>query len=144
MTLDVTLTIPKDGVNASDDLELWWEAWDGQGTTLLGKRRKGSNGPGPGAMSFVDGTLAFTKSCKVSFTLRAAVPRSTIHGVTSRWVRVRIVAGHYGTDMEVVVGAINAVTITKARFRPPAIASAPLSWTGTILAARRSSYATPR
>jgi hypothetical protein len=131
VTLAVGLTIPPQGVNASPDLRLQWEAWDGRAATLLGTSTPSSTGAAP----FSDTTKAFTASGAVTLQLGAAIPRSTIRGVTSRWVRVRIVAGNYGTDLTASVGAGNAVTITPASFRPPAVASMSLSWTGRIPAA---------
>lgn len=128
VTLAVALTIPSQGVNASADLKLQWEGWDGRQATLLGTSTPSSTGTAP----FIDTTRALTASGSVTLPLGAAIPRSTIRGVTSRWVRVRIVAGNYGTDLSASVGANNAVTITPASFRPPALASATLSWTGTI------------
>jgi hypothetical protein len=128
VTLAVALT---QGGNASSNLELRWEAWDGRQATLLGTSKPASTGAAP----FTDTTQAFTQSGSVTFRLGAAIPRSVIRGVTSRWVRVRIVAGNYGTDLTASVGANNTVTITPASFRPPALASATLSWTGTIAAA---------
>lgn len=138
VTLTLTLTIPAQGVNASTDLQLQWEAWNGQVATLLGTSTPAVSTVGPGAAAFADNTAALTKTGAVTFTLRAAIPRSTLRGVTRRWARVRIVAGNYGTDMTASVGTNNAVTITPASFRPPAIAAAALSWTGSIPAAAPS------
>lgn len=116
---------------AQGTLTLAWEAWDGQRATSLGT----STNTSTGTMPFVDSTKAFTIGGSVTLKLGAAIPRSTVRGVTNRWVRVRITQGNYGKDMVATVGAGNVVSITPASFQPPAIASATLSWSGTIPAA---------
>ncbi|HEY0989756.1 MAG TPA: putative baseplate assembly protein [Kofleriaceae bacterium] len=136
ITLDVTLTVPEDGVNASPELKLQWEAWDGTTSMLLGTTMKSgvvTTSPPSESLTteFKDTTKAFTTSGAVSFKLPAPIPRSTLHGVTSRWVRVRIVGGNYGADMTASTSD-GKVTITQATFRPPALATATLKSSGSI------------
>ena len=126
--VEVDLTIPTGNVNASGDLTLQWEAWDGVRATVLGTATPATSSPA----GFADTTKAFTASGKVTFQLAAPIPRSTIGGVTSRWVRVRIVKGNYGTDTSATVGANNQVTITPASFRPPALATTAMSWSAPV------------
>lgn len=125
VVLSVTLTTAGD---PKDSVRLEWEAWDGQRATPLGTSTQDSTGQAP----FVDDTKAFTTNGTVTLRLGDAIPRSTVHGITSRWVRVRIAGGNYGKDMAVTVGADNAIAIVPATWHPPAIASAVLSWSGTI------------
>ncbi|HMG56385.1 MAG TPA: hypothetical protein VK601_22955, partial [Kofleriaceae bacterium] len=131
VTLTFTLTPPPLGVNASSDLKLQWEIWNGQTATVLGTTTSAGTTTG----GLTDGTKAFTQAGgAVSFALATAIPRATIGGVTSRWVRVRIIAGNYGHDL--IATTDDTVTpprivITQADFRPPSVSSVALAWTGT-------------
>ena len=124
VTIAFAFTTPPDGVNISSNPKLQWEAWDGVHATSLGT----TTGSGAVTGGLLDSTRAFSQaSGTVVFTLPAAIPRSTIGTVTSRWLRVRLIAGDYGKDLQVDAGGV----VTQATFRPPSISSMSLTWTGT-------------
>jgi hypothetical protein len=125
VTIAFAFTMPPGGMNTSSDLKLQWEAWDGVHATLLGTTTK--SGAGTDVLT-TDSTRAFTLAGgNVVFTLPVAIPRSTIGPVTSRWLRVRLIAGDYGKDVQVGAGGV----VTPATFSPPSISSMSLTWTGT-------------
>jgi hypothetical protein len=124
VTIAFAFTTPPGGVNIATDPKLQWEAWDGVHATSLGT----TTGSGAVTGGLTDSTKAFSQaSGTVVFTLPAAIPRSTIGTVTSRWLRVRLIAGDYGKDLQVDAGGV----VTQATFRPPSISSMTLTWTGT-------------
>jgi hypothetical protein len=102
-------------VQPSGDLALQWEGWDGARPTVL---------------TVQDGTAKLTAAGNLVVTLKSAIPRATVGGVTSRWIRARIVAGNYGTDAS-VSGTYPNITVTPASFHPPQVASISLGWTGS-------------
>lgn len=62
--------------------EISWEYWNGSGWTRLALAS--------------DGTESFTRSGEVSFTVPADVEAMSFSGHESRWIRARLVSGHYG------------------------------------------------
>jgi uncharacterized phage protein gp47/JayE len=95
----------------ADGLTIAWESWDGTRATSLGAS---------------DGTKAFTVADKLTFTLGAKIPRSTINGVESRWIRARITKGNYGRPMTVTDWTKSPPVVASATLQPPVIGSASL------------------
>src|SRR5262249_533819 len=126
VTIAFAFTTPPGGVNIANDPKLQWEAWDGVHATSLGTTT--ASGTVTGGLT--DSTKAFRQAAgPVVFTLPSAIPRSTIGAVTSRWVRVRLIGGDYGKDLQVDTPG-GVITVTQASFRPPSISSMTLTWTG--------------
>jgi hypothetical protein len=108
VTLAFTLTTPG---GAADGLAIAWESWDGARAT---------------ALAASDGTNAFTASGRVSFTLAAKIPRSTVNGVGSRWIRARITRGSYGRPITVTDWTRTPPTVVASTLQPPVIGAASL------------------
>lgn len=108
VTLAFTLTTPG---RTADGLVIVWESWDGARAT---------------ALTASDGTNAFTASGKVSFTLAARIPSSTINGVDSRWIRARITSGNYGRPITVTDWTKTPPTVAASTLQPPVIGAASL------------------
>ncbi len=90
VTLHIVLVNPTDAakppvpkVEASTDLQLTWECWDGQAWVK--------------AVVDKDHTGLLTVSGDVLLTLPVTPQPLLVNGVENVWVRVRIVAGNYGT-----------------------------------------------
>jgi len=81
-------------VQASADLILTWECWNGKAWQELGRSGPGTAGQALG--SLVDETNGFKRSGTVAFTLPDSVPSLQLNGQDSHWLRVRIVKGNYG------------------------------------------------
>lgn len=127
VTISFTFTLPPGGVNIATDPKLVWEAWDGVQARSLGTTTASGTVTG----GLFDSTRAFSQaSGSVGFTLSSAIPRSTIGAVTSRWVRVRLIAGDYGKDLQVDAPG-GVITVTQPSFRPPSISSMTLTFSGT-------------
>jgi hypothetical protein len=105
VTLQITLLNPTTGGEApplprtrgSADLKLRWEYWNGTIWRELGTAEAGKDG-NQASTEFVDTTQALTKGGRVSFRLPGDHAPTTIQGLTSSWVRVRLMAGNYGAE----------------------------------------------
>ena len=91
ITLHVDLTNPADGKNppvpatqASADLDLRWEFWDGRQWAQVAE--------------LSDDSENFTRSGDVTFRLAGQPVPTTIGGVEKCWLRVRLAAGNYGSE----------------------------------------------
>jgi hypothetical protein len=117
LTFTTSAAYPPAG-GAANSPQLAWEVWDGKRATKLTLTQ--------------DTTQNFTSQHGgvVTFTLGAAVPRAVVAGVTSRWIRVRLVSGDYGHDVSIVGGVVQ-----RATFAPPSFASVALGWTGSVTTA---------
>jgi hypothetical protein len=109
VTLAFTLTTAG---GAADGLTLVWERWDGVRATSLGA---------------TDGTNAFTVAGKLTFTLATRIPRSTVNGVESRWIRARITKGNYGHPIVVTDWTKTPPTVAGSTLQPPVISAASLA-----------------
>jgi Baseplate J-like protein len=124
-------------VEASNDLMLIWEFWDGRTWAVLGTvgpTDKGSR------TDLLDTTKAFTangnkeQSGSVSFTFRNPPVATTVNGVESFWIRVRIAKGNYGVEAKyeaVVDPKPNepAYRLIPATYKPPVISSITVDYT---------------
>jgi hypothetical protein len=88
LTLKITLANQSKAVGVT----LAWEFWDGQSWVLLKK----TDGKTPGPDSF-------TTDGNVSLTISGQPVATTINGIESFWIRVRIVSGNYGEDAHFAV-----------------------------------------
>jgi len=88
---------PLPRTRASADLKLRWEYWNGTQWHELGTAEAGRDGS-QASTEFVDTTQALTKDGRVSFRLPIDHGATTIQGLTSSWVRVRLMAGNYGAE----------------------------------------------
>lgn len=96
---------------AANGLAIAWESWDGARATPL---------------DATDGTAAFTAAGRVTFTLATRIPRSTINGLESRWIRARITRGNYGRPVEVTSWTTSPPTVSAATLQPPVMSSVSL------------------
>lgn len=91
ITLHVDLTNPTDGKNlpvpatqASADIDLRWEFWDGRQWAAVAE--------------LSDDSENFTRSGDVTFRLAGQPVPTTIGGVEKYWIRIRLAAGNYGRE----------------------------------------------
>lgn len=87
---------------AYGDLQLQWEVWTEDGWTSLGTSMAISAPGSPsataspaGGSQLTDGSFGLTRDGVVTFVLPKPARRTTIGGLTSTWLRVRIIAGGY-------------------------------------------------
>ena len=143
VSLDIKVTRP--AINPATEKEypppvvkLAWEFRDGRGwsplfTSELTSDAKSVVKESVAGIAPTDDTQAFTKSGRVSFNLPAVPARTSVNGVESFWVRVRIVSGDYGKEAYYKLrkttqtgGATNATTpdeyvLVPASFAPPTV-----------------------
>jgi uncharacterized phage protein gp47/JayE len=70
---------------AAGDTRILWEAYNGSSWQKL-------------ESGFSDNTKFFTTTGQITFTLPSQMQPATVNGVTSYWVRARLMKGNYGTD----------------------------------------------
>ena len=132
VTLQFTLTNPaSNGIVPEFDggATLSWEYWDGSAWALLGTSNTAGAVTGQVA---ADGTKAFTSSAtnppvlggNVTFTFPSIPPApTTVNGIASYWVRVRLSAGNYGVEARYVrdTSQQSGYRFDEATFKPPSI-----------------------
>ncbi len=146
ITLTVTLTNVIAGTiplpaKPADSLTLRWEFWNGTQWSTLGE-----SGPGVDATreptkalnavyGFVDETVAFTQDQKtITFTCPLTLSATAVNGQSHYWLRVRIVAGNYGTEAHyesLDKTDANGVPLYKfmpATFQPPSLRTVVLGY----------------
>ena len=160
LTLHVTVTNPAGSgteipVPAArpQDTKLLWEFWDGRAWSELGISEIGSTPAAvssagrvrfvgqsdePPRKSFSDDTRVFSKSGDIRFEFSAPPAPSTVNGQKNYWIRVRIVAGDYGSEahLERVKGNLierevhkeGTLVLVPASFAPPSIRSIQLDY----------------
>jgi hypothetical protein len=120
------------------DIELSWEAWNGVQWIELGHSTAAVSEDG----TFNDRTLAFTSATDPRVTLqvppedaagRKLMP-TTINGVTSYWIRARIVAGNYGVEAHFVDDAKvpGGQRLVPASFAPPLLEHLDVSYEANV------------
>jgi Baseplate J-like protein len=117
ITLHVTLTNPATGgeepplprTRASADLMLRWEYWNGAIWRELGTAEAGAR---QASTEFVDTTQALTTDGRVTFRLPEDQAATTIQGLTSSWLRVRLMAGNYGAEARHAAGPLVLAQVT--------------------------------
>jgi hypothetical protein len=111
---------------ASDDLILSWEYFDGKKWRILGKTTPKGKAP-PGYESsdhgFTDGTAAFTKSGTVSFRRPKDLQPGEVSGEPNYWIRVRLEIGDYGVAGAYMLDGDKWVWRDERPLRPPAFKS---------------------
>lgn len=95
VTLQITLTNLNARAETPSNLGLRWECWNGRTWITLGSSNR-TGAIAPVTNNFEDGTQAFTQNGNVQFTLPESVQTTTINGIETAWLRVRIVQGNYG------------------------------------------------
>ncbi len=141
VTLYVTLTNPADDpdspippTQASENIRLKWEFWNGQTWVELGTSTRTGGQSAPAVSEFQDNTQAFTHTGDLSFTLLEPPVPKTVNGVEDFWLRVRIVAGNYGEEAryERIDPPPNPPAseyrFIEATFAPPSISSISVSY----------------
>ncbi|HEV2705512.1 MAG TPA: putative baseplate assembly protein [Pyrinomonadaceae bacterium] len=102
VTLDINLTRPEMNPATNQPFPSVavthaWEFWDGRTwATLFTSNSSGAIAPAN--QGFSDGTRAFTRSGRVSFSFPRQPARTQVSGVENYWVRVRIISGDYGKE----------------------------------------------
>jgi hypothetical protein len=145
---------------SGDDPTLVWETWTSGGWLEIGRSSltHGSLQPLPlGSANtpyapdasphhFSDGTLAFSQSGDVKFTLPDTIAPLSLRGITGSWLRVRIAKGNqvYGSGVRFVPDTIdvagpNGTTVhvpisvlVDNGYRPPVLAGVSLSYEHTL------------
>src|SRR5262249_24879753 len=102
VTFQIALTNPETG-GAQTPIKpvgahltkLRWEIWDSVRWVFLGNSEAGRENH-HAETGFSDTTRAFTESGKVTFRIPETMGATKIAGVSSLWVRVRMIDGDYG------------------------------------------------
>ena len=110
ITLHVALNDPP-GLT-SGQVRLRWEAWDAEAGTWTSLGESGPGQPDSASGSLQDQTKGFTSrpdanAVPITFTLPARVGPVAVNGQVRHWIRVRIVAGDYGTEAHYVAATDN-------------------------------------
>jgi len=85
-----------DAPNASEDLKIQWEYFDGKQWQRFATATRSSVEEGLKGTEFEDTTCAFTKTGTVSFRVPEGISEAAVNDAESYWVRARIVKGDYG------------------------------------------------
>ncbi len=107
---------------ASEDLTIGWEYWDGRKWRLLGKA--GPKGPRPGGsdeFGFRDETACLTKSGVVSFYRPKDLQPGEVNGEENYWIRARIELGNYGRPGTYSLENDKWIWKDEKPLRPPAL-----------------------
>jgi predicted phage baseplate assembly protein len=144
INLQVELTAADTGIpppKPSANLKLQWEFWDGKawlaiGTTTPAIIPESPDAPtipaiaqAAGTNRFADETEALTKTGAIHFTFPAPPAATTVNGVKSFWLRVRIVSGNYGEEARYEPDTTDTTPprpeyrLIPATFAPPSISS---------------------
>jgi hypothetical protein len=134
VTLDIPLSNPSTAnpketpippTYATNKPQLQWEFWNGSNWVVLGTAVQTGvttiPSTDPNKPLFKDTTLAFTVNGTVSFTLPSQPSAIVINGVSSFWVRVRLVSGNYGVEAHYAAGGDSGYTLVASTLQPPAI-----------------------
>lgn len=131
--LILNVTLGSVGVAGAQGVTLAWEFWNGRTWEQLGRSSQTSDQVGQTSYNFRDNTRAFTAqpaSGGVQFTLPATAAAHVVNGVENHWLRVRIVAGHYGTaatyepyTITLDGNQITAYRLVAASYQPPRMAA---------------------
>ncbi len=105
---------------ASDDLVLSWEYFNGKKWRILGKASARAKKMPESEFGFYDGTLAFTKSGHVSFRVPADIQPGEVNGEPNYWIRVRIENGNFGLPGSYTLEEDKWVWRDDKPLRPPA------------------------
>lgn len=124
VTLDVKLSgLP---VNKNGGAEIAWEAYNGSTWERLGQSSV-TNPRISGVFDFNDATLALTQEGLITLTLPSQIQPATVNGVTTYWVRARLVKGNYGVEatFNQTTNASNQIVIqpVPASFAAPSLQS---------------------
>jgi len=132
ITLRVELTNPESagpdvGIpnTTTQNIKLCWEFWNGQAWTSLGTTgRYLQLEDDAGDAEFTDETKSLSTNGNVSFRFSSPPAELNLNGQKSYWVRVRIVAGNYGRELQYKKDpATGALVTTGATLAPPSIRS---------------------
>lgn len=81
---------------ASEDLILSWEYWDGQKWNIIGQSTHEAKETPEGEWDFLDSTAALTKEGVVGFQAPADWTRCEVNNQDNYWLRARIHTGDFG------------------------------------------------
>ena len=142
VSIDIRMSDPPPvPINASEDLVLGWEVWNGQAWQEVGRSTPGMSDTAP----FTDGTRGLTRSGRITFTLPDTLAPTGVNGQESAWLRVRILQGNYGTagDMVQVEDEDGVPTFQNlpATWGPPSVATLSLEYTDRVESAPEACYA---
>ncbi|HZJ66457.1 MAG TPA: putative baseplate assembly protein, partial [Kofleriaceae bacterium] len=127
MLLADSSVIPKP--NASEQLVLAFEYWDGKRWRHLGRSAPRGALPGSGdELGFHDDTKALSQSGVVSFRRPKDMDALEINGQNKRWIRVRIEKGDYGEQGTYTLENEKWVFKDDRQLRPPALRSITLRY----------------
>jgi len=128
---------------ASSDLRLRWEFWNGEQWDLLGESGAGAT---PSNYTFIDQSENFTlgENNSATATIRFRCPPTwrptTVNGLRHSWLRVRIVRGNYGLPARYISRILNrddaGFVLVPASFRPPSLAAISIDYVYNSASAR--------
>jgi hypothetical protein len=110
---------------ASSDLVLSWEVWNGTTWAVLGTSTPTQ------ASGLVDGTKAFTQSGDVVIGAVGTMAPRAVNGVEGYWLRVRISAGNYGREARYLPVADGGFKLEPASYAPPIVQRIAVAYTAT-------------
>jgi hypothetical protein len=132
VTLAVTVSEGYAGRKSTDLPTITWEIWTGDAWTEIGRTGWNSGGTALTSSAVTDGSNALTRSGDVVLTLSKAIVPCAVSGITSYWIRARLVQGGYGTG---VVISADGTSVSNDGYRPPILSSVSLSCASTPSAA---------
>ncbi len=119
-------------INKTGGAEIVWEAYNGSSWERLGQSSV-TSAKISGTENFSDQTQALTKEGQIRFSLPSQMQAGTVNGVTSYWVRGRLVKGNYGTEATfretVAPSGLPFFEPVPASFAPPSVESVGLQYT---------------
>lgn len=116
ITLHLTLSDPPPvALKPSNSLRLNWEVWHGDGWQVL-------------AVNGEANVVKLIESGSVTFTLPERLSPRTVNGEHGYWLRVRIVAGHYGSELTTTWDDRRNTLVTTGGFGPPSLAAVRLDY----------------
>jgi hypothetical protein len=122
-------------VNASENLVLTWEMWNGQQWEGIGHSTPRQASAGTTAYGFHDTTFCLLQDGYVQFRLPWGVQPVTLNnGDTGYWLRVRLIQGNYGVASQYQKRGDGGYDLIEATYRPPVISQISIDYFFTPVA----------
>lgn len=105
-----------------------WEIWTGDAWEEIGRSGWNEDGDVLTSTSVDDGSQALTQNGDVVLTLAQAIAPCAVQGITSYWLRARLVQRGYGAGIGV---STDGTSVVDDGYRPPVLKSVTLSCTSS-------------